>query len=382
MKKLIAYLFLALTVTACVNDDKYDWDNDFADRSDTDTLHIAIAYNGATATVTGDEQGFVTINGANVTVQSNTNRFLLLTLSGTTQNGSLLIHSWKKLGVLLNGVNITNPIGPAINNQCSKAFYVLTATGTDNTLTDGTAYADNPVTAYGDTIDQKGTLFSEGQIYFGGSGTLTVNGNAKNGIASDDYVVFESGTVSVNVAATGTNGVKVNDGFTITGGILNIDVKADGARGIKNDSFTTFNGGTTTITTSGDCKIETVDGISDTTSCAGIRCDSLFSMKAGTLTITSNGDGGKGINCSQNIEVSGGSMTVNTTDTKAVVGKPKAVKSDTGIILSGGYFYASCKKSWACDNGTDSEKASERVTIIGTPTSKSLAKRLVEVSFL
>ncbi len=379
MKKLFAFLTLALAMTACVNDDQYDWDTDFADKTDTDTLDITLAYNGTSVTVTGDEYGYVTADGANVVVKSNTNKFMRLTLSGSTTDGSLLIYSWKKHGVLLNGVSITNADGPAINNQCGKSFYVSTVSGTTNTLTDGTSYG-TILNASGDTIDQKATLFSEGQIYFQGSGTLNVNGNAKNGIASDDYIIYESGTMNVNVDSTGTNGVKVNDGFTISGGTLNINVLAAGARGIKNDAYTTISGGTLDITTSGDCEIQTTDGVTDTTSCACIKSDSLFTMTAGTVTLTSSGDGGKGINCDQNIEISGGTFVANTTGSNKN-SKPKAVKSDTGIILSGGSFTASTNKSWACDNGSDSDDAADHVTINGTPTTQTLEKKYVQVIF-
>ena len=383
MKKIIcASLTLMLMFAACVNDDVYDWDTDFADKTATDTLNIAIHYTNSAVTVVGDEKGYVAVNGTDVVVRSNTNKFLLLTLSGSASDGSLLVYSWKKWGVKLNNLSLTNTDGPAINNQCGKAFYIITAAGTTNTLSDDTTYAAAPLNATGESVDQKGTLFSEGQIYFQGKGILTVNGNAKNGIASDDYVVFESGTVNVNMSKTGTNGIKVNDGFTITGGTLNINVEADGARGIKNGSYTTIDGGTIDIKTTGNCLIETVDGITDTTSCAGIKSDSLFTMKSGTLTIHSSGDGGKGINCSQNIEVKGGTMTV-TTIGENEVGKPKAVKSDTGIILSGGSFTADVEHSWACDNGTDSDDPADRVTIIGTPDSSTLKlkKKHVFVSF-
>lgn len=380
MKKTFFLLTVALALSACVNDDKYDWESDFADKTGTDTLNIKIVYNGSTVSVSGDDYNFVSTNGADVTVKSNTNKFLLLTLSGSTQDGSLLIYSWKKLGVLLNNADITNADGPAINNQCGKSFYLITAEGTTNTLTDGTTYADAPTNDAGETIDQKGALFSEGQIYFGGSGSLTIKGNAKNGIASDDYIIFESGTVNVEVESTGSNGIKVNDGFTITGGTLSINVKADGARGIRNDAFTTIAGGTTTINTSGNCKIETVDGVTDTTSCAGIKCDSLFTMTAGTLTITSSGDSGKGVNCSDTILVKGGNLTAVTTGGKKV-GKPKTIKSDKAIVLCGGYFYANSKKSWACDNASESEEPKERVTIIGTPKSETYSKPIVEVIF-
>ena len=364
----------AAALTACVNDDTdfSAYINEQAPTSSNDTIRIL--YSGTTATVSGDSHGIVSVSGADVTVNDPTSTSaMVLVLSGTTPNGSLLVYRSLKYEVVLNGVSITNADGPAINNQCGKAFHLTLANGTVNTLTDGTVYAEQ-------SYDQKGTLFSEGQIYVEGTGALNVNGNGKNGIASDDYVIFRSGTVNVNVAATGSNGVKVNDGFTIEGGTLNIDVKADGARGIRNEARTTIAGGNTTITTSGDCKIETLDGIVDTTSCAGIKSDSLFVMTAGTLTITSTGDGGKGINCTENIELSGGTMVVTTTGDNDM-SKPKALKSDTGIIVSGGSLTATVSKSWACDNGTESDEPADRITIIGTPVTKTLTKKLVKVQF-
>ena len=366
MKKLSIITALAIALAACTNDDRYSWDESFADRTATDTITIAISYDGDHVTVTGDAYGYVSATGASVTVTSQTNKFLQLLLSGQTTNGSLLIYSWKKVGVVLNGVSIKNPTGPAINNQCSKAFYVTLAPGTVNSLSDGDTYAQAPVVASGDTISQKGTLFSEGQIFFQGTGSLTVAANAKNGIASDDYLTFESGNISVTASATASNGVKANDGVFIHGGTLSISVAANGARGIKNDARMEMTGGTATITTTGDCRIDTLladDGSMaiDTTSCAGIRCDSLFTLSGGTLTILSSGDGGKGINCSQNFEQRGGTLSVTTKGSK-LLAKPKGVKSDTEVIVSGGTFDSQTRKSKACDSG-----GSDWPTVIGTP---------------
>jgi len=364
--------------TACSGeDDQYSLESFYNQyRVIPDTFAIAIAWNGTAATVTGDTDSVsIAISGADVTVTSTSSRYMELTVSGETADGSLLVYSDKAWGLILNGVSITNADGPAINNQCSKWLYVTLTDGTENTLTDGTTYADAPANAKGEAIDQKGTFFSEGQIWFGGTGSLTVNGNAHNGIASDDYIVIDNGTFSVTVAKTGTNGVKVNDGMTINGGSLDISVTADGARGIKNDSYMTISGGTTTIKTTGACKIETVDGVKDTTSCAGIKCDSLFTMTDGKLTITSTGDGGKGINSADIVKFSGGQLTVVTTGNNKQ-GKPKGVKSDKEVILSGGTFESKVNKSKACDSGGD-----ETPTIIGTPTAKTLDTRHVKVVF-
>ena len=390
MNRTLILLLTVATMAACSGEDEYSLDYFMehygAEAVDKpDTLAVTITFDGLSATVTGaDQSDSVTVSrgakSSDVIINSTLNRYLQLTLTGRTADGSLLIYSQRKLGICLGGVDMTNTDGPAINNQCSKALYLTLADGTANTLTDGTAYADAPLNTDGTAIDQKGTLFSEGQIYVQGNGSLTVNGNARNGIASDDYLVFEGGAVSVNVAATGSNGVKANDGCTISGGTLTIDVAADGARGIRCEAQTAINGGSTTITTKGDCRIETLDGVTDTTSCAGIKSDSLFTMTAGELRITSTGDGGKGINCSENVEINGGTLVITTTGSNDV-GKPKGVKSDTGIILRGGSFSVSVNKSWACDNGTDSDIPADRLTIEGTPITKTIEKRLVHIEY-
>lgn len=348
----------------------------------SDTISLAIAWSGTTATVSGEAGDSVTVAvaGGDVTVTSTTQRFLELTLSGTCSDGSLLVYSSVKWGLVLNGLELTNDDGPAINNQCGKALYITVADGTENTLADGEDYADAPADALGAYIDQKGTLFSEGQIYFHGTGTLNVDGNCKNAIASDDYIIINESGPTIAVNAYGTNGIKVNDGMEILGGKLDIFVYSDGGRGIRNEAYMTIGGGSTTITTTGDCSIETTDGVADTTSCAGIKCDSIFTMTAGSLYVTSTGDGGKGINCAQNVEVSGGSLEVHTLGGNDMA-KPKGVKSDTGIILSGGSFIVTVSKSWACDNGSDSDDISGMLTIKGTPATREMAKKSVKVIY-
>ena len=66
-------------------------------------------------------------------------------------------------------------------------------------------------------------------------------------------------------------------------------------------------------------------------------------------------------------------------------GKPKAVKGDKGIIVKGGSFTASVKKSWACDNGYSSEDESDQaahcVTVEGAPSTKILTKKSVKIKY-
>lgn len=402
MRHTLLYIIAAATAifgtTGCQNDDTdfssytlTDGGSDNDDDSDTTLVAAAdtlwITYSETTATVSGDRSSVAAVNGADVTVNDNSSEStLVLVLSGTTTDGSLLVYRSLKYTIVLNNVSITNADGPAVNNQCGKALYIVCPEGTTNTLADTSdGYATR-------SIDQKGALFSEGQIYFSGAGSLTVNGNTKNAIASDDYITLLDGcNITAVTSATGTNGIKVNDGMFINGGTLKVTVASDGGRGIKCDSVMVVSGGTTDIRTTGDCKIETLtatDGTvtSDTTSAACIKTDCGFTMTGGTVTLNSSGDGGKGLNSATTVSVSGGTFSAVTTGSNDV-GKPKGVKADEAITLSGGSFTVQVSKSWACDNGTgdnystETLRAANCVTIVGTPATQSLAKRKVQVVF-
>ena len=375
MKKIALFFMAATMMVACQNDD-----TDFSAYTGgvtAGTHVIYITYSGTSVTIDGDNSGYVTSSGADVTVNTGSaNDSLLLVLSGSTADGSLVIYRQKAFGIRLNGVSITNGDGPAINNQCGKELYLEVASGTTNTLADGTSYTERD-------YDQKGALFSEGEVYVVGTGTLTVNGNCKHAFACDDYLVIGD-DVTLNINSSSGNGIKVNDGLWINNGTLNISVTADAARGIKCDSVVVISGGNTTISTAGNCVYDADK--QDYSSAACIRCGYRFTMTDGKLIMTSSGDGGKGINCDADIVFSGGTLVATTTGDNNE-GKPKAVKGDMGIIVSGGSFTAKVNKGWACDNGyeddtlSDAELALKRITVEGTPTSASITKKSVIITY-
>lgn len=383
MKKIFLLLIAAVTIVACKNDDTdfSSYTNGSSSSSSTDPISedaikvISIAYSDGSVTVSGDDANYVTVSGADVTVTGEIDS-LLLVLSGSTSDGSLLVNRQKKFGIKLNGISINNADGPAINNQCSKYLYVEVAAGTTNTLTDGTTYTERD-------YDQKGAFFSEGEMCIYGTGTLNVTGNCRHAIACDDFVVIDD-AVTLNVSSSTGSGLKVNDGVWINDGTIDINVTADAARGIRCDSVVVISGGNTTITTSGDCVYDSQTA--DYSSAACIKCDYPFTMTAGSLTMTSSGDGGKGINCTRDIIFKGGTLVATTTGDNTD-GKPKAIKSDTGIIVSGGSFTATVNKSWACDNGygddttSDAEKLANCITVEGSPTTKSITKKSVEIVY-
>ena len=362
MKNIINFAAMLTAViinVSCSNDDTMTLDQVISNAYG-DTIYVN--YEGNSVSLAGKNAAFATASGAHVTItDSLRENYLVIKLSGSTSNGSLTVFRSKKYEIVMNGVNITNPTGPAINNQCKKSLWITTLKGTTNTLTDGTNYTESA------TIQQKGTLFSEGQMYFSGSGTLNVNGNCKNAIACDDYIVINT-PQTINIASTAGNGIKANDGFTISDGVLTINVSADGGKGIKSDDITEIIGGTIDITTTGGSKYDAE--LADYSSAAGIKSDSTLTMSGGTLTIHSYGEGGKGINCDHDIVFSGGTLYAETTGDK-IYSAPKAVKSDTAITISGGSFTARSADSWACSIGEDNTFPN----IVGTPTTRTETKK-------
>ena len=302
-------------------------DNDYVENSTFD-YQVTISYSGTTATLTGDvERVSVSQTGAHVVITSNV-KDMEYVLTGASANGSLKVYSDYKFKLTLNGVQLTNPTGAAINNQCGKSLYVVVADDTNNVLQDGASYI-----AAGDE-DQRGTLFSEGQMIFSGKGMLSIYANAKNGIASDDYIRFRPGT-NIYVNSTVNNGVKAKDGIFIAGGVLNIEVSGDGAKGLNCDMGIDVAGGRTTVITSGKSVIEA----NDTSSCAAVKCDSTLTITGGTLNLKSTGEGGKGINSKRDVIVKGGEINVVALGEK-LNSSPKGIKADQNISISGGSIYS------------------------------------------
>ena len=116
------------------NDSAY---NDYVENSPWNKV-INIDFNGESVAITGSVPGvMVQADGAHVTVV-NMSGPVKFVVSGQTSNGSLKFYGDKRFQILLNGVEITNPNGAAINNQGSKTLYVVVADGTVNRLQDGT----------------------------------------------------------------------------------------------------------------------------------------------------------------------------------------------------------------------------------------------------
>lgn len=309
-------------------------DSHYEDYVETETFKstITITYNGSTATKSGDDNNLVSISGADVTATPTTKAIYIL--KGSTSEGSFRINdneSAKKSQIQLDGVNITNSDGPAINIQSGKRTYIVANEGTFNSFTDGSSYASS-------NEDQKATIFSEGELLFSGKGHIKVNSNAKNGIVSDDYVFIRPNT-NLYIKSTSGNGIKGKDALIVKGGVINIEVSANASKGLSTDGYYQQDGGRVTAITSGEGEYDSED--QDVSACAGLKADSVININGGILKTKSTGKGGKGISTDQIFNMNNGQVYVITTGTtytysSRLDSKPKGIKADGNININGG----------------------------------------------
>ena len=316
------------------NDSAY---NDYVENSPWNKV-ITITFGGETPVVTGTVAGvMVQAVGNHVTVV-NLSGPVKFVVSGQTTDGSLKFYGDKRFQLLLDGAEISNPHGAAINNQGSKSMYVVLADGSFNALRDGADYV------MVDEEDQKAALFSEGQMIFSGQGELNVYAQGRGGIRSDDYIRVRPG-VKINIYSQALDGLRANDGIILDGGVINIETSGVGAKGVRSGGPMTVNGGRLIAVNNGDTRESTSDeGLADTTACAALYCDTLLVINGGTLKFKATGDGGKGINGKHHVTINGGATTVVATGTREIK-KPKGVKLDGDFSMAGGYFYTYSRRS-------------------------------------
>jgi len=299
----------------------------FIDYSNT----IYVTYSGTTATVINPlaSNGVtVTVTGSDVTVNSTSDDTdISYNLSGTSSDGMFKVYSTSKFNLKLNGVTLTNSDGPAVNIQSKKKCNITLAEGTTNTLTDGSSYSSS-------SEDQKGTIFSEGQIDFDGTGSLIVKSNSAHAICSDDYIDIQNGNITVTGATK--DGVHANDYFEMSGGTLNVTSTGDGVE--CESGYILISGGNLT-------------SVNNSVNAKGLTCDSTLTISGGTIKLTLAGNQSKGIKADQKISLSGGDITINNSG---------------GVVLEAsgsGYDPAYCT---AIKSAEDIEISGSNITITST----------------
>ncbi|MDF9830064.1 carbohydrate-binding domain-containing protein [Parabacteroides sp. PF5-6] len=281
------------------------------------TLQIVFSSGGATVTNPLEGKGVTVSTNGNEVVVTSTVEEVEYIVSGTTTDGMLKMYSDYKFQLVLDGVNITHADGPAINIQSKKRVFVCLNAGTQNFLTDGSAYT----TVSGE--DMKAAFFSEGQLIFNGSGALTVTGNYKHAICSDDYVrIYEGAITAMSKVA---DGMHTNDAFVMDGGALTIQAATDGIECEK--GYILINDGEITIQSADD-------GIAASYEESDPAVDPYLEIHKGRITVTTTGTSAKAIKSRGDLIIHDGEIRVKTSQREA-----EGIESKKTLTINGGTIH-------------------------------------------
>ena len=216
--------------------------------------------------------------------------------------------------LILNNATITNSTGAAINVVEADEVVIYTASGTTNTVSDGSSYSD---TASG---SPDAAIYSKSDLTLADEGTLKVEGKYEEGIHTSDGLVIASGTLEVSAANTG---IKGKDYVDILDGTVTVTASQDGIKATNdsdgNRGWVRLSGGIVNISAGDDgFKAERVVEISGgtlniTQANEGIEAQ-YINILDGTVNVTSSDDG---INASYSTTTTTDSTTATSTNQSA-----------------------------------------------------------------
>ncbi|MBK6647590.1 MAG: carbohydrate-binding domain-containing protein [Anaerolineales bacterium] len=240
--------------------------------------------------------------------------------SGTLNNGQILVESAAEgtVNLILNGADISNTsTSPIFISSADKTIITL-ADGTQNTLTDGASY-----TFTGADVDEpNATLFSKDDLVINGNGSLTVNANYNNGIASKDYLRIVSGNITVNAV---NDGIKGRNYITVKDATITVRAGGDGLQSNNDEDaekgYILIEGGVFNITAGMD----------------GIQAETRLTINAGTFNISTAGgsavnyefeESAKGLKAGADVTIAGGAFNIDSAD--------DAIHSNGSLTINGG----------------------------------------------
>ena len=276
---------------------KRDMDASFDESSAT-----KITLSGDSASVSGS--GAVA-EGSTVTI-STAGTYIV---SGNLTDGSITVTTSEndKVQIVLNGVKIVSSSGPAIDIQSADTCFITLAEGTQNSLSDGSAFTSE---------DANACIYATCDLTINGSGSLDVSGNYRHGVFSKDDLVVYGGSINVSAVEDGLNG---KDSVEIGAGDISIDSGADGVKSSKSTNpekgFVYVSGGSLSIDAEDDgiqaktylCiaggSIE-IDAADD-----ALHSDLEGALNGGSTTVRSGDDA---FHCETKLEVNDGSFVAET----------------------------------------------------------------------
>lgn len=249
--------------------------------------------------LTWDSSSEVTINLSNPTATDGvtvSDGVITITKAGNyrlsgTYSGQVKVEAADSdmVRLILDNATITNSTGAAINVVEADEVVIYTASGSTNTVSDGSSYSD---TASG---SPDAAIYSKSDLTLAGEGTLKVEGNYEEGIHTTDGLVIASGTLEVTAANTG---IKGKDYVDILDGTITVTATKDGIKATNdtdgNRGWVRLSGGTVNISAGDD----------------GFKAERVLEISGGTLNITESNEGIE----AQYINILDGTVNVTSSD--------------------------------------------------------------------
>ena len=262
-------------------------------------------------------------------------------VTGTLDDGQIVIDTEEKVKLRLSGMSLTNKNGSAVYVKNADKAYITLTEMSDNTLTDGENYTS------GDE-NEKGCITSRDNLEIKGSGSLTLNGNYNHGIFSSNSIEIGNGNITVKAK---NDGIHANDTLAISGGTVNVTAEGDG---LQAEEILDISDGEVNVTTTGEVKASTSNdfgGRGEMKDSLQMTDEEIQSMREqmnnNQFTQTEESDdsddtSSKGIKADVMLDISGGEVTVNSTD--------HAIHCTSDINITGGTLNLSSesKKGISC----------------------------------
>lgn len=287
-------------------------------------------------------------------------------LTGTLTDGRVLVNAPDAdVTLVLQDADITCSDSSALYIYKAASVLVYLPDGTASTLTDGSSY--NYSDSVSSAIDEEpnACLYAKSDLIIAGGGTLTVTGNANNGITGKDSLKIEDTAVTVTAANHGINGkdclvLKQTDVTVTSGGdALRATNDSDsalgcvligastltltaGEDGIQAETTLTLFDTACTVTSGGGSSAALADGVS----AKGIKAGTDIAVRSGSYTLDCADDA---VHANGDVTISGGTFTVTTGDdgvhadnavtiTDGTIDIPKCYEGIEGqtITISGG----------------------------------------------
>ena len=249
-------------------------------------------------------------------------------LTGTLTDGRVLVNAPDAdVTLVLQDADITCSDSSALYIYKAASVLVYLPDGTASTLTDDSSYDYSDGVSSAADEEPNACLYAKSDLIIAGGGTLTVTGNAGNGITGKDTLKIEDTAVSVTAANHGING---KDRLVLKQADVTVTSGGDALRA-TNDSDTALG-----------CVLIGASALTLTAGEDGIQAETTLTLFDTTGTVTSGGGSGaalsgdvsaKGIKAGTDITVRSGSYTLDCAD--------DAVHANGTVTVSGGEIYVS-----------------------------------------